>query len=77
LAACSRGNGEHTVQFLKQLMTKIPTDKKILIFWDGAGYHKGKEVKKILAKVDQEKPEEKWRITCYFLPPYAPQRKSN
>jgi transposase len=73
LAAFPRGNGEHTVQFLKQLMTNIPTDKKILIFWDGAGYHKGKEVKKFLAEVNQEKPEEQWRITCYFLPPYAPQ----
>jgi transposase len=53
-----RGNGENTVLFLKHLQALNP-DKKLIILWDGARYHDGKEVKKYLDEVNEGIIEEK------------------
>ena len=69
--AYSSGNGENTVKFLKELKALHP-DQKILLFWDGASYHRGDEMKQFLADVNQEKDPEDWLIICHLFAPYAP-----
>ncbi|EDN70780.1 transposase [Beggiatoa sp. PS] len=42
LKAYPRGNGVHTVSFLKELFLRAKKTKtKMLLIWDGASYHKG------------------------------------
>lgn len=53
-----------TVDVLKKLRRKYPKEK-LLIFWDGAGWHRGSEVKKFIAK-------DKNIETIYF-PRYSPE----
>lgn len=67
-----RGNGDHTVDFLKDLQTAYP-NKKLIILWDNARYHRGKKVKKYLGEVNEGIPDEKdYKITCYHFSPNAP-----
>jgi len=48
-------------------------DKKLIILWDGARYHEGKEVKKYLDEVNEGIGEEKnWKINCLWFAPNAP-----
>lgn len=67
-----QGNGENTVSFVKQLQEKNP-DAKLLLIWDGASYHRGKEMQKFLEKENQNLSSENWRVTCHLLAPYSPQ----
>ncbi len=67
-----QANGENTVDFLKKLREQNP-DKQMVIFWDGASYHKGKVMRKFLEEVNGELPPEQWRITCHLFAPYAPE----
>ena len=41
------------------------TKKKLLIFWDGAGWHRGSEVQKFMEK-DK-------KIEIIYFPPYSPE----
>lgn len=67
-----RGNGDHTVDFLKDLQTAYP-NKKLIILWDNARYHRGKKVKKYLNEVNKGMIDEKdYKITCYHFAPNAP-----
>lgn len=67
-----RGNGDHTVDFLKDLQTAYP-NKKLIILWDNARYHRGKKVKKYLNEVNKKMTDEKdYKITCYHFAPNAP-----
>ena len=47
-----QGNGNFTVEFVKELL-KINEDKQILIFWDGASYHKGQIMRDFLKDVNE------------------------
>lgn len=68
------GNGGSTVLFLKHLQATHP-DKKLIILWDGASYHDGKEVKKYLDEVNEGIVEKKdWKITCLLFAPNAPEQ---
>jgi len=67
-----QGNGEFTVDFLRQLLKKNQ-DKRIIIFWDGATYHRGEIMQKFLAEINQGLRAEEWKITCHLLAPYAPE----
>ncbi len=67
-----RGNGENTVDFVKQLQKKNPKAKTLWI-WDGASYHRGKEMQNFLAKENQDLLPEDWRVTCCLFAPYSPQ----
>jgi len=53
-----------TVECLKSIR-KIYPKKKLLIFWDGAGWHRGSEVQKFIAK-DK-------KIEIIYFPPYSPE----
>lgn len=67
-----QGNGENTVDFLKKLLKKNPA-KRIILFWDGAPYHRGEIMQKFLAKINGELKPEEWKITCHLFAPYAPE----
>ncbi len=73
------GNGESLVNFVKELI-KInqkeakknnEEERKILIIWDGATYHKGQEIRELLGCVNQDLTEEEWKVTCELFGPNA------
>ncbi len=66
------GNGEWTVEFVKNLQARNPETRTLLI-WDGASYHRGEEMKNFLAQQNEGLSPEKWKITCCRFAPYAPQ----
>jgi transposase len=72
VAPYSAGNGVNTVQFVTQLKQLHP-EQKILLIWDGVPYHKGEEMKRLLAQENAGKSPEDWSITCWLMPPYAPE----
>lgn len=53
-----------TVKILKK-MRKIYPDQKLLIFWDGAGWHRGSEVQKFI--------QEDKKIEAFYFPKYSPE----
>lgn len=66
-------NGENTVLFLKYLQAQYKR-KRIVLIWDNASYHKGREVKKYLESVNQNKLSHEWEITCLNFAPHAPEQ---
>jgi len=68
----SAGNGENTVKFVQEIKTLHP-EQKLLLIWDGASYHRGEEVKKLLAAENEGKEKENWSIICQLFAPYAPE----
>lgn len=67
-----KGNGEYTVDFVKQLIAKNP-GKKLLLFWDGVAYHRGEKMQKFLAEINQDLAPNNWQVTCHLFAPYAPE----
>jgi transposase len=59
-------NTEQTIHVLARLQRAFP-DKKIAIIWDNAGWHKSKDLRKLLAEGQIFE-----NITTIQLPPYAP-----
>jgi transposase len=60
----ARQNMHITKEVLKKLR-KIYKDKKLLILWDGAGWHRGSEVQKFI--------EKDGNIETIYFPPYSPE----
>ena len=58
-----KGNGEHTLEYLKYLMSQC-NDKRIALIWDGAKYHSSAEVKDFLSLVNNGLDKWDWKITC-------------
>ena len=65
------GDGENTVKFISEIQACHP-QKKLLLIWDGATYHRGEAMKKFLAQENQGKEEKDWLITCCLFAPYGP-----
>ena len=57
-----RANGEHTIEVLRRLRAEWP-DRKLLVLWDGAPYHRAKAVREAARALD---------ITLMPLPGYSP-----
>ena len=68
-----RGNGKYTIEFLKYLLKKL-NNKKLLIFWDGASYHKSEEIRNFLASINDGLTPENWVITLELFAPNAPEQ---
>lgn len=58
-------NGENTVKILRKILSLYP-DKKIVIVWDNAPWHKNNYVKNFLSTLPKN------RILLISFPPYAP-----
>ena len=63
LKAYHAGNSENTIDYLQYLLTQSP-NQRLLIFWDGASYHRSKEVRGFLNEVNQGLPTYQWKIHC-------------
>lgn len=68
----SAGNGENTVKFIEELKKRNP-QKKLLLIWDGASYHRGEIMQELLIRDNFGKEPEDWSITCCLFAPYAPE----
>ena len=68
-------NSENTVDFLKDLQSLNP-EARHLIIWDGASYHKYKEMKAYLEEVNGGKQKDEWPLTCVLFAPNAPPAES-
>jgi putative transposase len=64
------GNSKNTVAFVKYLQN-LNKGAKILIFWDGASYHKYGEMRDALCLVNQNLEKYKWLIICELFAPNA------
>ncbi len=73
LHAYPKGNSEYTVEFLDYLQQQYP-DKRIVIIWDGASYHKFGQTPEYLVKINQGLAEDEWKITCLLFAPNAPEQ---
>jgi transposase len=67
------GNGESTVKFIKNLQRKYP-NKKVVLIWDGASYHRFGEFREYLTEVNQSSLPHSLEITCILFAPNAPQQ---
>ena len=66
------GNGKNTVKFVEEIKSRHP-NQQIMLIWDGASYHRGEEMKKILAKYNDGLSRDEWLITCELFAPYGPE----
>lgn len=66
-----RGNTECTIAYLTFLQKQFP-NQRLLIFWDGASYHKSKELRAHLSEVNQGLEPEEWKIRCVLFAPNDP-----
>jgi hypothetical protein len=64
------------VAFLKDLQSLNP-EARHLIIWDGASYHKYKEMKAYLEEINQGKERDEWPLTCVLFAPNAPPAESS
>lgn len=71
LKAYNAGNSENTIDYLRYLLAQSP-NQQLLIFWDGASYHRSHLVQDFLALVNLGLPEEQWLIHCVRFAPNCP-----
>ena len=69
------GNSKNTVLFVKYLQY-LNKGARILIFWDGASYHKYGEMRDDLNEVNQDLEKSEWLIRCELFAPNALLAKS-
>ena len=67
------GNSENTVTFIRHLQN-LNLDKKLILIWDGASYHRSEEVRAYLNQVNEGLGEKNWKITCLLFAPNAPEQ---
>ncbi|MEG4202290.1 IS630 family transposase [Microcoleus sp. Pol12A5] len=66
-------NSENTVAFLKDLQSLNPAARHLII-WDGASYHRYKEMKAYLEEINLGKEKDEWLLTCILFAPNAPEQ---
>ena len=69
-------NSEKTVAFLKDLQSLNP-EARHLIIWEGASYHKYKEMKAYLEEINRDQEKNEWSLTCILFAPNAPPAESS
>lgn len=72
IQAYEKGNSENTIAFLKYLQEQYPSTTQIAMIWDGASYHRSKEIKAYLADINQGLDESTWKINCIRFAPNDP-----
>ncbi len=61
LKTSDTANSKNTIDYLNYLLKESP-NQKLLIFWDGASYHRSKELKRFLASINQGLTQDQWKI---------------
>lgn len=69
--AYAQADTKTTIQFLNYLQEQFP-GKKLSIIWDGASYHKYREMPDYLTEINKDLPPEAWKITCIVFAPNDP-----
>lgn len=69
--AQEKGDSAGTIAYLKFLQSQWP-EKRLLIVWDGASYHRSKEVQAFLGEVNAGLDEKEWKIHCVRFAPNDP-----
>jgi transposase len=67
------GDGGSTVAYLRWCQALYP-DKKLLLLWDGASYHRGAEMQAFLVQQNAGLAEAEWQVTCLVFAPNAPEQ---
>lgn len=73
LKAYDKGNSQNTIDYLQYLLDESP-DQGLLILWDGATYHRSKQIRDFLAEVNQGLATEQWKIHCVRFAPNCPEQ---
>lgn len=68
---CERANTQSTIEFVEFLRQKYP-ESKLVFIWDGASYHRSKEWRQYLERVNGGLEEADWAVRCLRFAPYAP-----
>ncbi len=68
-----KGDSKCTIEYIQYLREKLE-NKKLLIYWDGASYHKSKKLKDYLAKLNNGLTTENWAVTLELFAPNAPEQ---
>ena len=71
IQAYDTGNSDNTTAFLEYLRREYP-NARIALFWDGASYHRSKDLKAYLASINGGLDAEQWEITCIRFAPNDP-----
>lgn len=66
--AVDKQNSETTIKFLKKLL-KVYQGKKIFLIWDGASWHKSKEIRAFLSTINKGETI----LELFLFPPYTPE----
>lgn len=61
------GNGESTVKFIKYLQNKYK-NKRIMLIWDGASYHRFGKFRDFLEEVNRDKNLMIGQLLVFYLP---------
>lgn len=73
VSEASASNGVNTVADIQWCQTLYP-DKPLVSLWDGAGYHRGEEIRKFLAETNAGLVEADWKVPCMCFAPDAPEQ---
>jgi transposase len=71
LKAYNAGNSDNTIDYLRYLLESSP-NQQLLLFWDGASYHRSHLVQNFLCEVNQCLFQEQWKIHCVRFAPNCP-----
>ena len=66
-------NGYWTTIFVEYLRQQYP-EKRLILLWDGASYHRGIEMQDYLDGVNLNRSRDEWPITCVLFAPNAPEQ---
>jgi len=69
----SSGKTEHVIEFVQYILNEFPLSRDIFI-GDGATCHISHEFKDYLKSVNDNLPEEEWKIKCIQFAPNAPKQ---
>ncbi len=67
------GDGKSTIEFIKYLQNQYK-NKRIILIWDGASYHRFGEFREFLSEINGDKEPDDFLITCILFAPNAPQQ---
>lgn len=71
LKAYNTGNSDNTIDYLRYLLDQSP-NQRLLLFWDGASYHRSHVVQGFFGEVNEGLPPEQWKIHCVRFAPNCP-----
>ena len=49
-------------------------EKRLILLWDGASYHRGVEMQEYLEAVNLKRSRDEWWVTCMLFAPNAPEQ---